>query len=175
MKRILKILFFMIIGPGSVIVFIPCLVIFFFSPSCFYKIEQSQYIGIIPILIGLVISLWCFYDFISVGKGTPVPTDPPKKLVVIGMYRVVRNPMYIGILFLLFGEAIFFKSFVLLGYTACVYCLFQIFIIGFEEPMLKSKFGKEYENYCNIVPRWLIRLSKNKSIHHDKINHHKPD
>ena len=162
MKRVLKILFLIIIGPGSVIVFIPCLVISFFSPPDYYKIVQLRYIGIIPVLIGLVISLWCFYDFISVGKGTPVPTDPPKKLVIIGMYRFVRNPMYIGILFLLFGEAIFFKSFVLLGYTACVYCLFQIFIIGFEEPMLKTKFGKKYEDYCNIVPRWLILLSKNR-------------
>ncbi len=170
MKRILKILFFIIIGPGSIIVFIPCLLISFLGPPGFYKIEQPQYIGIIPILIGLVISLWCVYNFIYVGKGTPVPTDPPKKLVIIGMYRFVRNPMYIGILFLLFGEAIFFKSFVLLGYTVCVYCLFQIFIIGFEEPMLKTKFGKEYEDYCNIVPRWLMRLSKNKSIHHDKID-----
>ncbi|MCD4743046.1 MAG: isoprenylcysteine carboxylmethyltransferase family protein [Desulfobacteraceae bacterium] len=162
MKRVLKILFFMIIGPGSVIVLIPYLIISFFSPPDYYKIVRLQYIGIIPFLIGLVISLRCFYDFISVGKGTPVPIDPPKKLVIIGMYRFVRNPMYIGILFLLFGEAIFFKSFVLLGYTACVYCLFQIFIIGFEEPMLKTKFGKEYEDYCKIVPRWLIHLSKNK-------------
>lgn len=152
----------MIIGPGSVIVLIPYLIISFFSPPDYYKIVRLQYIGIIPFLIGLVISLRCFYDFISVGKGTPVPIDPPKKLVIIGMYRFVRNPMYIGILFLLFGEAIFFKSFVLLGYTACVYCLFQIFIIGFEEPMLKTKFGKEYEDYCKIVPRWLIHLSKNK-------------
>ncbi len=158
MKRILKILFFMTIGPGSIIVFIPCLIIAFLGPSGFYKIKP-QYFGIIPVLIGLAMSLWCFFDFILIGKGTPVPIDPPKKLVIVGMYRFVRNPMYIGILFLLFGEAIFFKSFVLLGYTACVYCLFHIFIIGFEEPMLKTKFGKEYEDYCNIVPRWLIRFS----------------
>lgn len=169
-KRILKILFLMIIGPGSVIVFIPCLIMSFFGPPDFYKIGHSQYIGIIPILMGLIISLWCFYDFISVGKGTPVPTDPPEKLVIIGMYRFVRNPMYIGILFLLFGEAVFFKSFALLGYTACIYCLFHIFIIGFEEPMLKSRFGKEYEKYCNTVPRWLIRLNKDKSIDHHKID-----
>ena len=169
-QRILKNLFFMIIGPGSVIVAIPYLILSFFDPHKFYKIEHLQCIGIIPISIGLIISLWCFYNFISVGKGTPVPTDPPKKLVIIGMYRFVRNPMYVGILFLLFGEAVLFKSFALLGYTSCIYCLFHAFIIGFEEPVLRLKFGKEYDKYCNTVPRWLIRLNKNKSIKHHKID-----
>jgi protein-S-isoprenylcysteine O-methyltransferase Ste14 len=121
-------------------------------------------------LIGLIISSWCFYNFISVGKGTPVPTDPPKKLVIIGMYRFVRNPMYVGILFLLFSKAALFKSFALLSYTACIYCLFHAFIIGFEEPILRLKFGKEYDKYYNTVPRWLMLLNKNKSIKHHKID-----
>jgi len=163
MKKI-KILFFIVIGPGSVIVFIPSIIMSLFGPTNFYKIEQSQYIGTIPILMGLIITLWFFYDFITVGKGTPVPTDPPKNLVIVGMYKFVRNPMYVGILFLLFGEAVFFKSFALLGYTACIYCLFHVFIVGFEEPVLRSKFGKEYEKYCNSVPRWLIHFNKQKTV-----------
>lgn len=153
----------MIIGPGSVLVLIPGLVLSFFGSPGMYKIKSLQYWGVLPIAAGLVISLRCVYDFIFTGRGTPVPIDPPEKLVIIGLYRFVRNPMYLGILFLLFGEAILFKSFILLGYTLCVFGLFHIFIVGFEEPMLKAKFGKAYEHYCSRVPRWFILPGKERS------------
>ena len=156
MKRKIKILFFMFIGPGSVIFFIPYFILSFFGSSNLIKAGDLQYFGILPIIAGSIVSLWCSFDFIFIGKGTPVPTDPPKKLVVFGLYRFVRNPMYIGILVLLFGEAVLFKSFILICYTACIFCLFQIFIIGFEEPSLHAQFGKEYEEYCSSVPRWIF-------------------
>ncbi|MCK5096583.1 MAG: isoprenylcysteine carboxylmethyltransferase family protein [Desulfobacteraceae bacterium] len=155
MKRMIKILFFMFIGPGSVIFFIPYFILSFFGSSNLIKAGDLQYFGILPIIAGSIVSLWCSFDFIFIGKGTPVPTDPPKKLVVFGLYRFVRNPMYIGILILLFGEAVLFKSFILIYYTTFIFCLFQIFIIGFEEPSLHAQFGKEYEEYCNSVPRWI--------------------
>ena len=158
MKRLIKVLFLMILGPGSVVIYIPCFLLFFSGSSDLIKFGWLQYLGILPVTAGIIISLWCFIDFIFKGEGTPVPTDPPKKLVVSGLYRLVRNPMYIGILILLFGEAVFFKSFILIGYTVCVYCLFHVFIIGFEEPSLRIKFGKEYEEYCALVPRWIIRI-----------------
>ncbi len=165
MKKRVKILFFVIIGPGSVIIYIPCLLLSIFGTPDFFKARHLEYIGIIPILVGITISLWCCYNFLFMGKGTPVPVDPPKKLVVNGLYRFVRNPMYLGILVLLFGESVFFKSYVLLGYAACVFCLFQIFIIGFEETTLRSRFGREYEDYCNTAPRWIFRLNKKQSPH----------
>ncbi len=160
MNKIIKTFFFMMIGPGSVIVYLPFLLMYFLGPPNFYKTGQLQYVGLIPVLAGICISLWCFYHFIFFGKGTPVPIDPPKKLVIIGLYRFVRNPMYIGILIILIGEAVLFRSYLLSGYTAGVFCLFHMFIIGYEEPSLKSRFGKEYEDYCSSVPRWIFRLRK---------------
>ena len=159
MKRLIKIVFLMILGPGSVIIYIPYFLLFFSGSFDLIKSGSLQYFGILPVMAGIVISLWCFSDFVFRGKGTPVPIDPPKKLVVSGLYRLVRNPMYIGILVLLFGAAVLFKSFILIGYTACIFCLFHIFIIGFEEPSLRTKFGKEYEEYCNLVPRWIICIN----------------
>jgi protein-S-isoprenylcysteine O-methyltransferase Ste14 len=157
MMRILKTLFFVIIGPGSIVVYIPCFLISYFGLIEFSKIETVQLSGIILFLVGVAIALWCFYNFIFSGKGTPVPIDPPKNLVVCGLYRYMRNPMYLGILLILAGEALFFESYVMCIYAACLFCLFQAFIIGFEEPSLKAKFGKEYEEYCQSVPRWLFR------------------
>ena len=156
MKRAIRILFFMLIGPGSVIIYIPYFLLSFFGSSGFLKTGNLQYFGILPVIAGIIISIWCFFNFIFQGEGTPVPTDPPKKLVVFGLYRFVRNPMYIGILVLLFGEAVLFKSFILICYSVCVFCLFHIFIVGFEEPSLHAQFGKEYEEYCSSVPRWIF-------------------
>ncbi len=154
MMRIIKTLFFVMIGPGSVVVYIPYLLINYFDSIVFSKIETVQLSGIIVFLVGIAIALWCFYNFIFAGKGTPVPIDPPRNLVVCGLYRYMRNPMYLGILLILAGEALFFESYAIWIYAACMFCLFQAFIIGFEEPSLKAKFGKEYEEYCQSVSRW---------------------
>jgi len=163
----LKLLFFVLIGPGSVIVYIPFVLLCFFGPHDFFKINTIQYVGALPIVLGLFVSLWCFHSFLFTGKGTPVPIDPPQKLVKNGLYRFIRNPMYLGILLLLLGEAVLFKSFVLLIYSAIMFCAFQIFIVAFEEPSLHSKFGNEYEKYCNAVPRWIFHKHKNKKENKD--------
>jgi protein-S-isoprenylcysteine O-methyltransferase Ste14 len=165
MKRMFKLLFFLLIGPGSVIFYIPYFLLFYSGPPDLITAENLQFIGILPILAGFLVSLKCFFDFIFTGQGTPVPIDPPKKLVVSGLYRLSRNPMYIGILIILFGEAILFRSLILIGYTVIVFCLFQIFIVGFEEPFLNEKFGKKYNDYCNVVPRWIAHLKKTNSFH----------
>jgi len=157
MMRILKTLFFVIIGPGSVVVYIPYFLISYVGLIGFSKIDYFQLSGMFLFAAGVAIALWCFYNFIFSGKGTPVPIDPPKHLVVCGLYRYTRNPMYLGILLILGGEALFFESYVMLIYAVCMFCLFQAFIIGFEEPSLKVRFGKEYEEYCQSVPRWLFR------------------
>lgn len=104
---------------------------------------------------GACILLWCIYAFARHGKGTLSPVDPARRLVVSGLYRYVRNPMYLGVTTVLLGETLFFKSMPLLGYTGLVFLLFNLFIRLYEEPYLRRQFGEAYERYCEKVGRWL--------------------
>jgi protein-S-isoprenylcysteine O-methyltransferase Ste14 len=106
--------------------------------------------------IGLYIAT-AFWGFALRGGGTPAPIDPPKKLVVVGPYRVVRNPMYWGVLFMLLGEAIVFRSRALAWLGLLLFAGAMLFVLVYEEPVLRRKFGAEYEEYCRRVPRWLPR------------------
>ena len=90
--------------------------------------------------------------------GTPAPMDPPKELVVVGFYRYVRNPMYVGIILILIGYFLWFGYWSLLIYTASVFIVIHLFVTLYEEPTLQRKFGESYEKYCRRVPRWIPRL-----------------
>lgn len=120
-------------------------------------------IGILPVLVGAVILLWCAWNFGSVGRGTPAPFDPPKALVTRGLYRTVRNPMYIGAELVLIGEAIILGSLTIVVYALLLLSVFHIFTVYYEEPTLKRKFGKAYEQYCQEVPRWVPQLRRAKN------------
>ena len=109
-------------------------------------------------LIGSLIILWCFWDFTFRGYGTPVPSDPPKELVITGPYRYVRNPIYIGVLSIFLGHFLWFGYWVLLMYTALAFMGVHFFVIWYEEPTLKRKFGAAYEEYLRRVPRWIPRF-----------------
>ena len=101
--------------------------------------------------------LWCAWDFATAGQGTPAPIDAPKHLVVRGLYRFVRNPMYVGVLLMLTGESRAFRSLRILIYAAIVFVFFNLFVIFYEEPALTRKFGAEYDEYMRRVPRWIPR------------------
>jgi len=105
--------------------------------------------------LGAAIYYWCAWDFATAGQGTPAPIDPPKHLVVKGLYRFVRNPMYAGVLLLLAGESLAFQSLRILTYAAIVFVVANLFVIFYEEPALKRKFGAEYEEYLRSVTRWI--------------------
>ena len=124
------------------------------------KLEMGslQYSGVIPVLIGVTTLLWCLWEFIRKGKGTPALYHPPKELVVSGLYKFKRNPMYGGIICVLFGEAIFSGSALLLCYAGLIFVIFHLWVILTEEPYLRTTFGEPYKRYCESVPRWLIRL-----------------
>jgi len=110
------------------------------------------------IAAGTALYLACaFWGFALRGKGTPLPLDPPKKLVVEGPYRVVRNPMYWGVGFVIVGEAAVFHSRALTELAAVFAIGVILFVLLYEEPALRAKFGTEYEEYCRRVPRWLPR------------------
>ena len=120
-----------------------------------------RYFGALPVLIGVVIYFLCAWDFTFAGRGTPAPIDPPKELVVRGLYRYIRNPMYVGILSILLGEALLFTSQRLFAYTAVAFIFYFLVVVFYEEPILKQKFGESYRRYCKSVPRWIPRRMKN--------------
>jgi protein-S-isoprenylcysteine O-methyltransferase Ste14 len=109
-------------------------------------------------LLGGVILLWSFWNFLKEGRGTPAPIDPPKELVAVGFYRYVRNPMYVSVLAIILGHFLWFGYWNLLIYAIIVFVAFHTFVTYYEEPMLRNKFGKPYEDYLERVPRWIPRL-----------------
>lgn len=151
----LKTLLFTIIAPGTVTVFLPYLLLFSRRGGNPPEWEMLRFFGLAPLLVGFGIYLWCAYDFAAKGRGTPAPIDPPKQLVRSGLYRLTRNPMYVGIMLILLGEAICFASAALYFYAAAVFLGFNGFIIFYEEPTLRRLFGESYSHYCAEVPRWL--------------------
>jgi protein-S-isoprenylcysteine O-methyltransferase Ste14 len=118
--------------------------------------------GWLLIAAGIALYLACaFWGFAMRGKGTPLPLDPPKKLVVEGPYRIVRNPMYWSVASVMLGEAAVFHSPALANLVLVFLVGVVLFVLSIEEPALKQKFGAEYEEYCRRVPRWLPRLKAN--------------
>jgi protein-S-isoprenylcysteine O-methyltransferase Ste14 len=116
-------------------------------------------LGFVLIAAGVAIYLHtAFWGFALRGHGTPAPIAPPKKLVVEGLHRYVRNPMYIGVLLIVFGQAAIFRSPVIARYGVFVWLAVYLFVLLYEEPTLKRQFGSEYDEYRRSVPRWLPRF-----------------
>lgn len=152
----LRNLFFTIIQPGVVAGLIPYWIVHDRGYNPFEgPFQWWNYSGAIIFLLGFYLTIDCIYRFAVYGNGTLSPADPTKKLVINGWYRYTRNPMYVGVMLILFGEVIFFKSLSLLIYTLIVMAAFTLFIIYFEEPRLRKDFGEEYEAYAKRVRRWI--------------------
>ena len=151
----LKSLLFLIIAPGMVAGYIPLALLRRGS-----QIEMGffSYLAFPFWLIGSVILLWSFWNFLIEGRGTPAPIDPPKELVATGFYRYVRNPMYVGVLAIIIGHFLWFGYWNLLIYAMIVFIGFNTFVTYYEEPTLKRKFGAAYEDYLKRVPRWIPRF-----------------
>ncbi len=115
-------------------------------------------VGLVLIALGAVASARCIWDFTNTGRGTPLPFDAPRTHVRVGLYRWVRNPMYVGCLLVLHGEAALFWSWGLLVYAAAVAVVVYVGILVYEEPTLRRKFGDEYRQYCDDVPRLFPRV-----------------
>jgi protein-S-isoprenylcysteine O-methyltransferase Ste14 len=114
--------------------------------------------GAAAMLLGAVLLLWCVRDFYVSGKGTLAPWDPPRRLVVVGLYRHLRNPMYVGVLALVAGWALLFMSPILAGYAALLALAFHVRVVTHEEPWLESQFGEDWRRYKAEVARWRPRL-----------------
>jgi protein-S-isoprenylcysteine O-methyltransferase Ste14 len=109
-------------------------------------------------ILGGGLAIWCILTFVFVGKGTPAPFDPPRRLVVAGPYRYVRNPMYLGAFLAVLAAALFYRSLALAGYAAAFLLVTHLFVVLYEEPTLTRTFGSEYQNYRIAVGRWLPRF-----------------
>ncbi len=120
-----------------------------------------QVAGMILVAIGTAIAFWCVFTFVFIGKGTPAPFDPPRKLVVRGPYRFVRNPMYIGAGTTLAGAALYYGSLSILVYSGLFFLIVHLFVVLYEEPTLRRTFGHEYEEYFRRVRRWIPKKRKN--------------
>ncbi|NIM51528.1 MAG: isoprenylcysteine carboxylmethyltransferase family protein [Gemmatimonadales bacterium] len=153
----LRTLIFTVVVPGTVTVLVPYALLSVGSADSSTTLGILRYAGLLPIASGASLYLWCAWQFMSTGKGTPAPIDPPKGLVAAGPYGLVRNPMYLAVVSALAGEALLFESFLLLGYAAGVFAAFFLFVVFYEEPALRRKFGESYERYRRRVPRWIPR------------------
>ncbi|AEF98788.1 methyltransferase family protein [Methylomonas methanica] len=150
----IKVLLFTLLIPGTVILYFPYSMV---SASAGGLHIASLLLALpagVFILIGLAIYLRCAWDFAVDGLGTPAPIDPPKHLVRGGLYRRSRNPMYQGVLLLLLAECLLFPYAGLWTYFGSIALVFQTFVVFYEEPALRKRFGDAYEAYCRQVPRW---------------------
>ena len=148
-------LFFTILQPGVVVALVPYLILRYTGreivPAAW---DANHFIGAGLIVIGVVIALSCIVRFATEGKGTLSPLDPTKKLVIRGLYKYSRNPMYVGVMLIMIGETLFYWSLALAIYSAVVFLVFNLFIILHEEPRCRRDFGDEYAEYCHRTRRW---------------------
>jgi len=117
-----------------------------------------RWIGAALIVLALPMLLESFVRFVRRGLGTPAPVLPPQRLVVSGFYRYVRNPMYVAVLVTLLGESLLLGSRRVLVYAAVVATCFHWFVVLYEEPLLRRRFGADYDDYCRRVHRWRPRF-----------------
>lgn len=157
-----KILIFTVLVPGTVTVLVPYWILAVDGRVDFPPIGVRQVLALGLGAAGLSIYAWCAWDFGSAGRGTPAPIDPPKELVVRGLYRYTRNPMYVGVLCLLLAESSFFGALPLLVYATVVFAAFQSFVLLYEEPALRRAFGDAYRRYCDSVPRWVFGRTRGR-------------
>ena len=150
----IRALFFVILLPGTVAGYLPYEILLSSGRLLFPPLGASSIAAGVLTLTGALVLLRCVWDFFATGKGTLAPVDPPRHLVVTGLYRYTRNPMYNGVLAALIGEAWFFSSATVLWYAAFVLIAFHLFVVLYEEPTLESLFQESYRAYRRSVPRW---------------------
>jgi protein-S-isoprenylcysteine O-methyltransferase Ste14 len=146
---------FTVLLPGTVLLWVPL----WLSALAGERLDLgvARWVGVPLVVIGAASLLWCIWDFARRGKGTLAPVDPPRFVVRSGLYRVVRNPMYLSVLTVLVGEAVLFGSLRLVAWAVIVASTVHLFVVAYEEPSLRRQFGVPYEEYCGAVTRWFPR------------------
>ncbi len=155
----LRSLLWTILLPGMIAGFIPWR---FFGVSRVHLTLTNplDLLGVLLIAAGVALLAACIWEFATRGRGTLSPVDPPKELVVRGLYRYVRNPMYVSVITIILGEALLARSSALVLYWAIFFTAANLFVVLYEEPALRRQFGESYERYTKRVGRWLPHFSE---------------
>ncbi len=149
---------FFVIAPFSLAVLVPWWITGWWMQPPFFGWPLLRVIGVLLAVAGAVPLIESFRRFAVEGLGTPALIAPPQHLIVTGFYRHVRNPMYVGVVAVILGEALILGDVRLLTYAGIVWLGFRIFVLAYEEPALRGSYGAEYETFRAHVPRWIPRL-----------------
>lgn len=156
---------FLFIAPGAVAGLVPWWITRWHVHLLLLNFLLLRVVGALLIIAGLAALLDSFARFALQGLGTPAPVFPPRRLVVSGLYRHVRNPIYIATVAAVVGQSLLFGSLRLLAYGVLIWSACHVVVLAYEEPKLRATFGTEYEIFCAHVPRWLPRLRPWRAVH----------
>ena len=152
-------LVFFVAAPGTLAGWVPWALTSWRLAPAFFGWGGSRAAGLLLIGVGFLVLAECFVRFVAEGRGTPAPPLPTDRLIVSGSYRYLRNPMYLAVVGMILGQALLLGSTTLLWYGLVVGFGFHLFVLGYEEPTLRSRYGSQYEAYCRNVRRWSPRLA----------------
>jgi len=150
---------FLFVAPGIVAGVIPWAISQYCMDAPLLGFEPLRWIGGLLLLLGAVLLLETFARFALQGLGTPAPIAPTKTLVVTGSYRFVRNPMYVAVVSLIFGQGLWFGNWGVMAYGLVVWLTVHLFVLAYEEPTLSQSYGAQYDSYRANVRRWIPRLT----------------
>jgi len=150
---------FLVIAPGFVAGLVPWWISRWRLEPPFFGTPLCRVAGGMLVALGSIGLLDSFVRFAVQGLGTPAPVFPTSHLVVTGLYRYVRNPMYVAVVSAILGQGLILGNVPLLEYGGLVWLLFHLFVLVYEEPVLRRSFGPEYELFCSEVPRWIPRFT----------------
>src|SRR3954469_15316780 len=150
---------FLVIAPGTLALYVPWALGGWQMAPPLLGAVPLLWLGVFLIAVGAPVLLDSFARFAWQGLGTPAPIAPPQHLVVTGLYRYVRNPMYVAVVAVILGQAILFGDSRLMTYGGLMWLAFHAFVLTYEEPVLAQTFGTQYEDFRANVPRWIPRLS----------------
>ncbi|MDE0227130.1 MAG: isoprenylcysteine carboxylmethyltransferase family protein [Gammaproteobacteria bacterium] len=150
---------FFLVAPGVVAGVIPFALVGWTFQATLLGLPGERVVGIVAVGAGLACLVECFARFALEGRGTPGPVEQTEVLVASGLYRLVRNPMYVCVVAIVLGQAVLFGQASLLAYAGLMLVAFHLFVVLYEEPTLRRRFGASYETYCLHVRRWWPRLT----------------
>ena len=149
----LRAVLFIVVVPGTVAGWLPWYLAG--APPDVWRASHGAWrVGVLLVVAGWTVLLWCAREFALRGRGTPGPWDAPRQLVITGFYRFTRNPMYVAVLTAIIGQAIWFHSRRIAWYGLFVAAVFHLWVVTYEEPTLERTFGRQYAEYRRRVRRW---------------------